>query len=352
MDETTKISVIIPVYNVEPYLRQCLDSVVSQTYGNLDIILIDDGSPDQSGTICDEYGAKDQRISVLHKENRGVHAAWNDGLRAAKGEWIAFVDSDDWLEQSYFEMLLSAPRGENTDIIIANEYFREEQKGQYRRAAFLESFQFKDGEGVDYLRIHSLIRSQDERAKGTLGYLWNKIYKTELLRSGGFIFDDNIRTGLMGDVLFNFDVYGKARDVIGIIYCGYHYRILSNSGSFKYDPNRTQSQMYVQEQFNQRIDRPDVSQNLKKAFESRCLRDIVHNLQYSYFHPQNIKNDHDIAEEIASMKKMTYYHQAIYSKNNPYNGRGLRLFQLALRTPWVWPLRLMVWIWERYDRRE
>lgn len=101
-----KISVIIPVYKVEPYLRQCLDSVVNQTYKNLEIILIDDGSPDNCGKICDEYAERDERIVVIHKKNEGLPAARNDGIAISTGYWITFVDSDDWCETDYYENII------------------------------------------------------------------------------------------------------------------------------------------------------------------------------------------------------------------------------------------------------
>ena len=101
------ISVIVPVYNVEYYLKQCLDSIVNQTYRNLEIILVDDGSTDSSGDICDEYAQIDARIKVIHKENGGLSSARNAGLDVCTsgGELIAFVDSDDWLELDMFEVL-------------------------------------------------------------------------------------------------------------------------------------------------------------------------------------------------------------------------------------------------------
>ena len=100
---TPKISIIVPVYKVEQYLRRCLDSIVAQTFTDWECILIDDGSPDNSGKICDEYAAKDGRFRVFHQENAGVSAARNKGLDEARGEWIAFVDSDDWVEREMME---------------------------------------------------------------------------------------------------------------------------------------------------------------------------------------------------------------------------------------------------------
>ena len=96
------ISVIVPVYNVEPWLRQCLDSIVGQTYGDLEILLVDDGSTDRCGAVCEEYARADARIRVFHTENRGLSAARNLGLREARGELIGFVDADDWIEPEMY----------------------------------------------------------------------------------------------------------------------------------------------------------------------------------------------------------------------------------------------------------
>ena len=112
------VSIIIPIYKVEPYLRRCLDSIVNQSYTNLEIILVDDGSPDNCPQICNEYAAKDNRIAVIHKENGGLSDARNVGLDICKGEYISFVDSDDWVDEKYIEILLNLAIKENADIII------------------------------------------------------------------------------------------------------------------------------------------------------------------------------------------------------------------------------------------
>ena len=102
---TDKISVVIPVYNTAKYLPECLESALNQTYENFELILVDDGSVDQSGKICDTFAKKDQRITVIHKDNAGVSAARNDGIREATGKYICFIDSDDWVEPDYLETL-------------------------------------------------------------------------------------------------------------------------------------------------------------------------------------------------------------------------------------------------------
>lgn len=116
------ISIVVPIYNVEKYLRQCLESVVNQTYKNLEIILVDDGSIDNSGNICDEYAKKDIRIKVIRKENGGLGSARNAGLDICTGEYVGFVDSDDWIELDMYESLYKALEEHNVDVACVGYY--------------------------------------------------------------------------------------------------------------------------------------------------------------------------------------------------------------------------------------
>ena len=182
--------------------------------------------------------------------------------------------------------------------------------------------------------------------------VWGKLYRKAFLSEVGIRFDAQIRTGMMGDLLFNWDVFEKASLIICIPYCGYHYRITQGSGTFKFDPVRAKSQEHVEEQFYRRLDKPGTSATMYKVVESRCLRDIVHNLQHCYFHPDNPASHREIAEGIREMKQMPYYKAAIDSRNNPYNDVKLKAFQLALRLPWIWPLKVMVNLWNLFDMKE
>lgn len=352
MDKKDTISVIVPIYKVEPYLRQCLDSVVNQTYRNLEIILVDDGSPDNCGSICDEYARKDHRIAVIHKANAGLSAAWNDGIRAATGEWISFVDSDDWIEPDYFEMLVNDSKTKKAEIVHTSGFYREEEKQKYVHRMFLSPFFFENGEGREYLITHTLVRPGDKRTKAKLTGVWGKLYRTSFIKNGGFLFDEKIRAGMPNDALFNVAVYMHVMTASGILYYGYHYRVTDNSGTFRYDPNRPQSGDYVTRQVEHLICRPGTSESLIKVFESFCLRDIVQNLERTFFHPQNKSSNREIAAGIKRMKQMPCYQRAIRSKKNPYNGFALTVFQYALCLPWIWPLRVMVSLWNVLDRRE
>lgn len=163
------VSIIVPVYNVEPYIRRCLDSIIGQTYTNLEIILIDDGSTDQSGAICDEYAAKDQRIRVIHQENGGVCAARNAGMKLVHGAYVGFVDPDDWCERDMFEYLLTNAQAQNTDITCCRYYRVIEGKNTSSRC-----------DGVD--RVYTPEEAVEELVKKFVirNVFWNKLFKKEV----------------------------------------------------------------------------------------------------------------------------------------------------------------------------
>lgn len=129
------ISIIVPVYNTEKYLDKCIQSVLAQTYTNWELLLIDDGSTDSSGAICDKYAAEDNRIRVFHKENGGVSSARNLGLDNAQGEWISFVDADDWIENSMLHDAYQKAMDENAEIIFTDikYHYLDIKKIQYTK---------------------------------------------------------------------------------------------------------------------------------------------------------------------------------------------------------------------------
>lgn len=130
MENTPPLSVIVPVYNVEDYLGRCVDSILNQTYRNLEVILVDDGATDSSGAICDAYAGKDPRVHVIHKENGGLSSARNVGIEAAAGEYITFVDSDDWIEPDAYEKMLAVARELNVKLVCGGRYDVSSKTGQ------------------------------------------------------------------------------------------------------------------------------------------------------------------------------------------------------------------------------
>lgn len=163
------ISIIVPVYKVEKYLEKCIKSIINQTYNNLQIILVDDGSPDNCGKICDEYAQKDSRIEVIHKTNGGLSDARNVGISKAKGKYIGFVDSDDYIEKSMYEDLYNLIEENKSDVCICNFY---NVIGNNKSLKNLDNG-IKKYNKTDILReilLDSKIQS----------YAWNKLYKKEL----------------------------------------------------------------------------------------------------------------------------------------------------------------------------
>lgn len=140
-----ELSIIVPVYKVEKYLPRCIDSILAQTFGDFELILIDDGSPDGCGRICDEYARKDKRIVVIHQKNMGVSAARNAGLDIARGRYIGFVDSDDWIEPRMYEVMMDAIRENGADMAVCGVRYADED-GKFTRADRLsEGVYSRDG---------------------------------------------------------------------------------------------------------------------------------------------------------------------------------------------------------------
>lgn len=130
MEQKPLISVIVPIYRVERYLSKCVESILNQTYRHLEIILVDDGSPDGSGAICDEFAEKDSRIRVIHKENGGLSDARNAGIQVAGGEYLAFVDGDDWIEPDMYEAMLGLTEKYGAKLVCAGRYDENDSTGE------------------------------------------------------------------------------------------------------------------------------------------------------------------------------------------------------------------------------
>ena len=199
MHKDTSISVIVPIYNTEKYLDACVASIVSQTHSSLQIILVDDGSCDSSGKICDAWANRDSRIQVIHQENAGVSAARNAGLRAASGELISFVDSDDVLPSDAYTQLLNSWCGE--DFVMGRMELIQEDGTPMPGEQALPS----DGFSVEGF-IKELFQ---EKQYGYLGFLWDKLLKRSIIQSNKLRLDPSIR--LNEDRLFLMEY---------LLYCG------------------------------------------------------------------------------------------------------------------------------------
>lgn len=169
------ISIIVPIYKVEKYLKKCIDSIINQTYKNLEIILVDDGSPDGCGSICDSYSLLDKRIKVIHKENGGLSDARNTGINIARGEYLAFVDSDDFIHPQMIEILYNVVTEQKADIGICD--FREvNEDGQYVQDAINADTEIVCYEGWDIMK-------QLQQKNLITVVAWNKLYRASLFEN-------------------------------------------------------------------------------------------------------------------------------------------------------------------------
>ncbi len=187
MINSPDISVIVPIYNVEKYLPRCIDSIINQTHKNIEIILVDDGSPDRSGEIADEYAKKDERIKVIHQENRWLGGARNSGLRIANGKYVLFVDSDDYVRLNMCERLLRVVNHNDVDIVMFGETIID---GDSLSDCYYSNIDFNTifrGDEARDILFSGVISSHSLNSSGT------KLYKRTMLIENNIFFDEEIR---------------------------------------------------------------------------------------------------------------------------------------------------------------
>ena len=227
MTPTPVVSIIVPVYNAEKFLHRCIDSIHAQTFTDWELLLIDDGSMDRSGQICDEYAAKDERIRIFHKENGGVSSARNIGLDYARGEWITFVDSDDWVSEDLLKELV---KHSDSDLVVAD--FCDEGEGQWNEKLPVGQWQGKELSGIIENSI-ALVRFTAP---------WCKLFKNSLIGQTRF----HVELTTQEDALFVFRYLCVVQNIQIIPNKGYHYnRETSGSLSKSLEGNHIQFYDYL-----------------------------------------------------------------------------------------------------------
>jgi glycosyltransferase involved in cell wall biosynthesis len=231
------VSIIVPVFNSENYIGECITSILNQSYERIELILIDDGSTDGSGELCEAYAQRDNRIKVIHQPNAGPSAARNRGLREATGTWIQFVDGDDAIEPSMTKIMVEAIEDHQLVIcgyrtilktgndLVSDETFSFPKTGSFRKAEFLTFF----GELYRDYYIH---------------YNWNKIYVADIIRQSQLTFDTNVIRG--EDMLFNLQYFEKC-DRIQIIKNAFYHYMTSNDESITstFRPDLFENQQFL-----------------------------------------------------------------------------------------------------------
>lgn len=227
------ISIIVPIYKVEKYIRQCVDSIIAQSLTDIEIILVDDGSPDGCPAICDEYAQADSRVKVVHKKNGGLMSARQAGLKAATGDYIGFVDGDDWIEPDMYEHFANAIKKHKPDILMSEFYFsypdRNEVSTQCLDADYFEKADLKS-------KVYPTMLFRGEYYYfGVQPCCWAKVYKKELLEKHLYSVTTKIKMG--EDAAFTYPCLLDADNMCYIDKPLYHYRNNPQSMTNAYDSN-------------------------------------------------------------------------------------------------------------------
>ena len=269
------ITVIIPVHNVEKHLSQCIKSVLGQSLKNIEVIAVDDGSTDSSGHILDQYAAEDIRLKVIHKDNEGVSEARNEALKHAKGEYTAFVDSDDWIDAEMLEDMYNHAVAYNSEIVMCG-YIRE-----FEEHSKVKHMGLKNGVIMDKKEVQDcFIRRMIGPVNGELyitenldmhSVVWNKLYKTRVIK--GIEFRSLKEIGSCEDLLFNLAAFYNANSILFIEKHYYHYRkILSNSVSNSYKPDLITKRLNLIKSIRKFIDSNSTKETYYEALNNRiCL---------------------------------------------------------------------------------
>lgn len=221
------VSIIVPAYNAEKILPKCLDSILSQTYKDFEVILINDGSKDRTGKVADGYAAKDNRIKVIHKTNGGVSSARNEGLKIATGEWVTFIDADDWVEPGFIANMIT---GQETDIVVGG--YHSIGNGEIEERKYTSKL-ITGGEMSVVFKKHL--------TDMTFLCPWGKLFKHDIIRQNGLCFNTDMRIGEDTVFVWNYLAYCNRLSFVG----GQNYNYQTEKADFKYAIDASQSLMTI-----------------------------------------------------------------------------------------------------------
>lgn len=309
--DNPKISVIIPVYRVELYLRKCVESVLAQTYQNLEIILVDDGSPDSCGAICDAFAEMDSRVRVIHQKNSGVSAARNAGLAVAEGEWIGWVDSDDWVEPEMYADFIECAVNDGADIVVCSR--AEHYCDHIVERAWPQKIALSTEEAVRYLLENDVMQN----------FLWDKLWRRELFEN--IVFPEG---QTFEDIAVLHQLFARAGRVICLPQIQYHY--LQRSGSIIDDKSLKNRMNYYLAAKRRLEDMQGEWPQLKNLMEAQCVASSITIWCAYYANPKaERKRVKPQLEEAAAFAKKHYRDAQKFMKLGPAGRAILRLTPYA-----------------------
>ncbi|MBI6027020.1 glycosyltransferase [Clostridium perfringens] len=254
------ISIVVPIYNSEKYLKKCIDSILQQSYTNIEVILINDGSTDNSGKICDKYAKEDIRVKVIHKKNEGVSIARNIGIDLATGKYIGFVDSDDWIDLDMFDVLYKNIILTKSDFSICNYY--KEYENSNSNFQDVKDYNSKLEQFSAVQLLDKLL--DDNRIKG---YLWNKLFDLNIIRDNNIYFEKDVY--FCEDLLFCVKYSFQCKNICFDERKYYHYLLNETSITKKYYSDKKLSSLLAIENIIillKNLNRRDISNKYKTFF--------------------------------------------------------------------------------------
>jgi glycosyltransferase involved in cell wall biosynthesis len=344
MKEFPKISIIVPIYKVEDYLLECIDSLVNQTYTNVEIILVNDGSPDNCGKICDEYALEDSRIKVFHKENGGTASARNMGLDNATGEWIAFIDADDWFEENALEQILYLIKQTDAEIICFNHFYNQNDK-QWRRVSINPNPLICTEKGeLKWLILGSIfpyyctVRNKYELA--AIRGVWSKVFKRSFIEKNNLRFDSNV--SIVEDAVFCLDAFMNATKIVLFDIYIIHYRVHKTSKIRTFHPDAIKINELTIQSYHKRIKQYlDTDEDYKNAFSGMAYTHFFHVLKNNILHENNTQNIFSKIKEIKKLSQKSAWSPILRSGNIKYLPRGKKELAYCIKRKWFWGVYLV-----------
>lgn len=340
-----KLSVVVPVYNVEKYLAQMIESLQNQTLWDVQIILVDDGSTDRSGAICDEFAAGDHRICVIHKPNGGVGTARNDGLDMATGEWMVFCDADDWVEPDGYEKLIAAGEKAGADVVFGdcNLVFGDRvRKAQFYKNEFVtgDRCRIDDLIAADFSRAYCFDPPESGPAFG-YGGPWNKLVRRQHLIRNGIRFDTRLK-GIFDDILYTAYLFATAEKVAYVQVPVYNYRQLGSSITHSYKADLLQINEAIFAAWREFMEKYGGAGEFEKPFHANVLRRFKSALGLYFFNEKNTNSFRQQCRELKTLMISEPYRTA-FRKVEP---RGIhnsydKLVWYAAKTGSAWLVYLV-----------
>lgn len=309
------VSIIVAAYNMEKYLDECLSSIQQQTFGDIEVIVVDDGSTDKTGEICDRFASGDARFHIVHKKNEGVCAARNDGLKRAIGEWCLFCDADDWLEKDACRIIYENGKKTNADIIWAGNK-KVTPAGCIDMQIFNESFLLTERREIDKLILLMLdwkTTPRTMKSKGNINVCWNKAMRTVMLQKKGIMFDASVGH-MTEDMLFNLYAFKAADSVSYVTESIYFYRQVERSaangfmrGGFAWNDALFAA---IEEFIENATDDPVFKEQLYCSYYHMVIERFKRAVEKYCFHSNNLNNKHETKQELKKNIQKKIYQDA------------------------------------------